>query len=67
MKPKAILFAQMKREVEAYVEQFGENPPSPAQIFTVPHKPDEGNIYMIQKVFQGAFEVCSGIMILFLR
>lgn len=48
----------MKREVEAYVEQYGENPPSPAQIFTVPHKPDDGNIYMVQKVFQGPFEVC---------
>jgi hypothetical protein len=57
---KAILFAQMKREVEANVQKYGnENPPNPAQIFTVPHGPSDGNIHMIQKVFKGSFEVCN--------
>ncbi|KAK2764963.1 Processing alpha glucosidase I [Arachnomyces sp. PD_36] len=54
---KGVLFAQMKQEVEAFFQQYGnENPPPPAQVFTIPHAPSDGNIHMVQKVFEGPFE-----------
>ncbi|KAJ5109880.1 mannosyl-oligosaccharide glucosidase [Penicillium argentinense] len=43
---KGILFTQMKGEVEKTINEYGtDNPPPPAQLFTIPHK-----------VFTGAFE-----------
>ncbi|KAF4221403.1 hypothetical protein CNMCM8980_003465 [Aspergillus fumigatiaffinis] len=54
---KPILFAQMKSEVNEMIQRFGqENPPPPAQVFTVKNAPGDGNIHLIQKVFKGAFE-----------
>ncbi|CAI7678678.1 unnamed protein product [Penicillium manginii] len=54
---KGILFTQMKGEVEKTIEQHGtDNPPPPAQLFTIPHIPGQGNVHMVQKVFTGAFE-----------
>ena len=58
MSAEAILFSQIKRELETYFQQYGaEDAPSPAQVFTIPHEPGEGNMHLVQKVFQGAFEV----------
>lgn len=55
-----VLFSQMKENVNDFVEKYGqENPPPPAQVFTVKNSPGDGNIQLVQKVFQGAFEVCS--------
>lgn len=55
----AILFSQLKDEVDKYVKEYGaENPPPPAQVFTINNSPGDGNTHMVQKVFQGAFEVC---------
>lgn len=52
------MFTQMKPEVEALVEEFGtDNPPPPAQLFTIKHSPGEGNVHLVQKVFKGPFEV----------
>ncbi|KAG2418827.1 hypothetical protein HFD88_001928 [Aspergillus terreus] len=54
---KAIMFAQMKESVNEMVAKYGqENPPPPAQVFTIKHSPGDGNIQLVQKVFRGAFE-----------
>ncbi|GFF35755.1 probable mannosyl-oligosaccharide glucosidase [Aspergillus lentulus] len=54
---KPVLFAQMKSEVNEMIQRFGqENPPPPAQVFTIKNVPGDGNIHLIQKVFKGAFE-----------
>ncbi|PVI03888.1 glycoside hydrolase family 63 protein [Periconia macrospinosa] len=54
---KAVLFSQLKSEIDQLLPKYGdENPPPPAQIYTIKHQPGLGNIHMIQKVFEGAFE-----------
>ncbi|KAJ6134127.1 FAD dependent oxidoreductase [Penicillium sp. IBT 18751x] len=54
---KGILFSQMKTEVESVINELGtENPPPPAQLFTIKHAPGGGNVHLVQKVFTGAFE-----------
>ncbi|KAJ4340911.1 Processing alpha glucosidase I [Didymella glomerata] len=54
---KAVLFAHMKSQIDELVPKYGqENPPPPAQIYTIQHSPGAGNIHMVQKVFAGAFE-----------
>jgi mannosyl-oligosaccharide glucosidase len=54
---KNVIFSVMKPEVDALVEQYGqENLPPPWQIFTIPNDIKDGNFHMVQKVFQGAFE-----------
>lgn len=48
----------MKEEIEPTIKEYGtENPPPPAQLFTVKHQPGDGNIHFVQKVFTGPFEV----------
>lgn len=54
---KAILFTDMKSQIDELVPKYAqENPPPPAQIYTIQHAPGAGNIHMVQKVFSGAFE-----------
>lgn len=54
---KGIFFTQLKAEVDAALEQYGkENISPPAQLFTIKHKPGQGNGHLVQKVFAGAFE-----------
>lgn len=54
---KAILFKQLKEEVDQIVETYGEeNAPTPAQTYIISNKPGQGNLHMIQKVFEGDFE-----------
>lgn len=54
---KAVLFSQLKSEIDQLMPKYGEaNPPPPAQIYTIKHQPGRGNLHMIQKVFEGAFE-----------
>lgn len=54
----------MKGEVENYIQDYGaENPPPPGQVFTIKNDPGDGNIHLVQKVFQGAFEVCHAVPI----
>ncbi|KAJ5638418.1 mannosyl-oligosaccharide glucosidase [Penicillium herquei] len=54
---KGLMFMQMKEEVEPTIEKYGtENPPPPAQLFTIKHQPGNGNLHLVQKVFKGAFE-----------
>lgn len=54
----AIAFSVMKQEIEALVQKYGTdgNPPA-EQIFTIANRPTRGNAHLVQKVFQGAFEV----------
>ncbi|KAJ5936086.1 mannosyl-oligosaccharide glucosidase [Penicillium verhagenii] len=54
---KGLMFLQMKEEVEPAIQEYGtENPPPPAQLFTVKHQPGDGNLHFVQKVFRGSFE-----------
>ncbi|KAF2728346.1 glycoside hydrolase [Polyplosphaeria fusca] len=54
---KAVLFAHLKTQIDALVKQYGEeNPPPPAQVYTIEHAPGRGNFHLIQKVFEGPFE-----------
>lgn len=54
---KNIVFASMKQEIDAHVQEYGqENMPPPWAAFTIPHKPGPGNFHMVQKVFVGDFE-----------
>lgn len=53
----AIVFSAMKPEVDAMVSQYGKaNLPPPWQLFTIPNKPGNGNMHLVQKVFQGEFQ-----------
>lgn len=54
---KQIMFTGMKEQIDEYVEQFEQdNLPPPYQVYTIRNDPGEGNMHMIQKVFQGDFE-----------
>ncbi|KAL4779987.1 glycoside hydrolase [Aspergillus varians] len=54
---KVLLFTQMKKAVEETVGKYGaDNPPPPAQVFTINNAPGDGNLQLVQKVFTGAFE-----------
>lgn len=59
------MFTQMKPEVETLVKEYGtDNPPPPAQLFTIKHSPGEGNVHLVQKVFKGPFEVREEIVLM---
>ncbi|CAG8386505.1 unnamed protein product [Penicillium salamii] len=54
---KGIFFTQMKASVDEALEEYGkENISPPPQLFTVPHKPGQGNAHFVQKVFSGEFQ-----------
>ncbi|EXJ91346.1 mannosyl-oligosaccharide glucosidase [Capronia coronata CBS 617.96] len=54
---KNIVFASMKQQIDAYVQEYGqENMPPPWAAFTIPQNPGPGNFHMVQKVFVGDFE-----------
>lgn len=54
---KTIAFSSMKTTIDSYVEKYSaEAMPPPWQTYTLQNKPGQGNLHMIQKVFQGAFE-----------
>jgi mannosyl-oligosaccharide glucosidase len=55
---EALIFTQMKAEIEAIVKKYGEeNSPPPWSVFTMPNAVGEGNMHVVQKVFEGPFEV----------
>lgn len=55
---EAILFQNLKTAIDDMVEKYGaDNAPPPWQLFTIPHQVQDGNLYFVQKVFEGAFEV----------
>ncbi|KAI9685514.1 MAG: Processing alpha glucosidase I [Bathelium mastoideum] len=54
---RPITFSSMKRTIDAYVEQYTqEDIPPPSQLYTIQQSPGAGNIHLVQKVFEGAFE-----------
>ena len=57
---KAVIFQKMKAEIDAYIEEYGQdNAPPPWSTFTLPNDIQEANFHMIQKIFDGAFQVKS--------
>lgn len=56
---EALLFMHMKEEIDATLKKYGtDNPLPPAQLITIANKPDAGNMYFVQRAFEGSFEVC---------
>ncbi|KAL2039100.1 hypothetical protein N7G274_008149 [Stereocaulon virgatum] len=54
---KPLIFTQMKAEIEATLKKYGEeNSPPPWSVFTMPNAVSEGNMHVVQKVFEGTFE-----------
>ncbi|KAK5137097.1 hypothetical protein LTR08_001106 [Meristemomyces frigidus] len=54
---KSILFGSMKTTIEAYVEEYTESQmPPPWQVYTIQNRPGEGNMHLVEKLFEGAFE-----------
>ena len=48
----------MKEEIDAMIAQYGqENAPPPWATFTMANDIKEGNMHVVQKVFEGPFEV----------
>ena len=48
----------MKTEIDEMISLYGnENAPPPWQIFTIANNIREGNMHVVQKVFDGSFEV----------
>ena len=48
----------MKAEIDAILKKYGEeNAPPPWSMFTMPNAVGEGNMHVVQKVFEGSFEV----------
>lgn len=48
----------MKEEIDKLIEQYGQdNAPPPWTIFALPNDAGPGNMHVVQKVFEGAFEV----------
>lgn len=57
---EAVLFAHMKDNIDRYVEKYGDqNVPPPPQFFTIDNEVGRGNMHIVQKVFEGSFEVGS--------
>ena len=51
----------MKTQIDNYIKTYGnENSPPPWQVFTIANEVRDGNVHLVQKVFEGAFEVCNG-------
>lgn len=47
----------MKGQIDVLIPKYDEqNPPPPAQVYTIQHLPGQGNMHIVQKVFEGPFE-----------
>ncbi|KAK6354147.1 Processing alpha glucosidase I [Orbilia blumenaviensis] len=54
---KNIIFLELKGRFDKLLQKFGaENLPPPWQALTLPPNYGEGNVHLVQKVFEGAFE-----------
>ena len=59
----------MKEEIDALIAEYGEqSPPPPWGTFTIANDIKEGNMHVVQKVFEGPFEVsgCFGSLLYYL-
>lgn len=55
----AILFNHLKANVDSVLKKYGEgNFPPPESVYTISNDIGMGNLHMVQKVFEGPFEVC---------
>lgn len=55
---EALVLSKMKEEIDAMIALFGEeNAPPPWATFTIANDIKEGNMHVVQKVFEGPFEV----------
>lgn len=53
-----LIFKQMKVEIDGMIAHYGEeDAPPPWTLFTVSNAIGEGNMHIVQKVFEGPFEV----------
>jgi mannosyl-oligosaccharide glucosidase len=53
-----IAFSEIKQSVDYLVEKYGqENPPPPFAIYTLKNNAGIGNHHLVQKTFEGDFEV----------
>ncbi|KAI1375238.1 glycoside hydrolase family 63 protein [Hypoxylon crocopeplum] len=54
---KQLLFQQLKAGVDDIIGEYGaDNAPPPWQVYQLANQPRVGNIHLVQKVFEGAFE-----------
>ncbi|KAF1990188.1 glycoside hydrolase family 63 protein [Aulographum hederae CBS 113979] len=52
-----ILFAHLKSSIDKLMEEYGkDNLPPPEQLFVIENEGGPGNMHLVQKVFEGAFE-----------
>ena len=50
----------MKEEIDALLKKYGEDDaPPPWSMFTLPNDAGPGNLHVVQKVFEGSFEVST--------
>ena len=55
---EGVVFSHMRGEIDEYLKDYADgNSPPPWQTFTIANDIKEGNNHLIQKVFEGAFEV----------
>jgi mannosyl-oligosaccharide glucosidase len=53
----AMLFGSLKTTIDAFVEEYTtEKMPPPWLTYTIQNRPGAGNMHLVQKVFEGAFE-----------
>jgi mannosyl-oligosaccharide glucosidase len=54
---KPVMYKHLKDEIDGYVAKYTtEAMPPPWQVYTISNDPGIGNMHMVQKVFEGAFE-----------
>ncbi|KXT18015.1 hypothetical protein AC579_9601 [Pseudocercospora musae] len=54
---KAILFSSMKTSIDEYIEEYtSDKMPPPWQTYLIQNQPGQGNMHLVQKVFEGEFE-----------
>ena len=54
---KNLIFQEMKKDIDTLVEKYGQdNAPPPWTMFAVPNDIKDGNLHVVQKMFEGAFE-----------
>lgn len=54
---KVVMFSSMKETVEKLLKEYGQKKLPPAwQIYDITNMPGRGNLHLVQKTFEGAFE-----------
>lgn len=54
---KDLLYSVLILAAKDYYEKYNENTPPAALYYTLPNIDEEGNFHLVQRVFQGPFEV----------